>query len=59
MIYNGRRRDDLERCLELVATPEDLCHRADRDLSLLWLTRDMDYEDGNAMSVDAMIDALI
>ena len=49
----------MERCLELVATPEDLCHRADRDLSLLWLTRDMDYEDGNAMSVDAMIDALI
>jgi len=41
IIYNGKMID-LEKDLETMAIPEDLCGISDRTMKLLWLMRDVD-----------------
>ena len=41
VIFNGKLVD-IERDLEALSVPEDLCALADRQTSLLWLMRDVD-----------------
>ena len=43
VIYNGKLTQ-LERDLEAMSVPEDLCSLSDRQMSLLWLMRDVDRE---------------
>jgi hypothetical protein len=43
VIYNSKGID-LEKDLELMTIPEDLCAVGDRNLKLLWLMRDIDKE---------------
>ena len=43
VIYNGKP-NQVERDLEVMTVPKDLCAPLDRQLSLLWLTRDADKE---------------
>lgn len=43
MIYNGKL-GRVEKDLEAMAVPSELCSLADKETSLLWLMRDVDRE---------------